>query len=159
MATEPRNDHYSGPEDTQGQQGLFCVAVGTDPAGRSRRIKIRRAGNSFTMTDDRRRCRINAHWSRQLTEEDIVGEVWFVFRVRVDALELLSAPQAPLMSREPKARPCKSWGRKISLAQLAGAPSVASSQAPHYGESSRPPNQTIFAGGKTELQCRIDGSA
>jgi hypothetical protein len=126
MATEPQNDNCSGPQDAQSHRGLFCVAVGTDPAGRERRIKIKQTGKSFTMTDSRRRCRIDAHWSRQLTDEDIASEVWFVFRVKVNTFEFPADTQQDQSTRPRglKGKYWKSWGRKISLAQGA-APTKA----------------------------------
>jgi hypothetical protein len=68
---------------------VLCIAVGTDPTGREQRIEVRQAGNSFILIDSRRLCRVNAHWSYQLTEEDIIKEACFVFRVKVKRLEYL----------------------------------------------------------------------
>jgi hypothetical protein len=45
-------------------RSLHCIAVGTDPSGRERRIKVRLAGTSFALIDNRRRCRVEAHWTR-----------------------------------------------------------------------------------------------
>ena len=126
MATEPQNDNCSGPHAAQGRQGLLCVAVGTDPAGRERRIKIKQTGESFMMMDSRRRCRINAHWSRQLTDEDIASEVWFVFRVKVNTFEFPGDTQQYQITRPRrlKGKYWKSWGRKISLTRSAAPTTV-----------------------------------
>jgi hypothetical protein len=100
-------------------RGLLCIAVGTDPAGREHRIKVRQAGNSFILIDSRRLCRINAHWSCQLTEEDIIKEVWFVFRVKVKRLEYLGGadtdPNTAVRGRQLKGKYWKSWGRRAPL--------------------------------------------
>jgi hypothetical protein len=110
----------SAPADEAEEQhhGLYCVAIGTDPAGREHRIKIREAGTSFIMIDSRRRCRVNAHWARRLTEEDIAKEVAFVFRVKVDAFEYPEVTglgeAAAARTRESKAKYWKAWGRKTN---------------------------------------------
>lgn len=93
---------------------LHCVAIGTDPAGREHRIKIRAAGSSFAMIDSRRRCRVAAHFACRLTEEDIAREVAFVFQVNVEAFEYpaRTGEAACRRSRPSKAKYWKSWGRK-----------------------------------------------
>ena len=96
--------------------GLLCIAVGTDPIEREHRIKVRQVGNSFILMDSRRRCRVNAHWSCQLTEEDIIKEVWFVFRVKVKRLEYLGGadtdPNTGGLGRKLKGKYWKSWGHR-----------------------------------------------
>ncbi len=98
------------------RRSLYCIAVGTDPAGREHRIKIREEGSSFAMIDSRRRCRVAAHWACRLIEEDIAKEVAFVFRVKVRAFEYPeraddTARQGP---RPRKAKYWKSWARKTT---------------------------------------------
>jgi hypothetical protein len=95
-------------------RSLYCVAIGTDPAGREHRIKIREEGSSFAMVDSRRRCRVAAHWACRLVEEDIAKEVAFVFRVKVNAFEYPEpgGDDAPERMRPRKAQYWKSWGRR-----------------------------------------------
>jgi hypothetical protein len=100
-------------------RSLFCIAIGTDPAGREHRIKIREEGTSFAMIDSRRRCRVFAHAARRLAEDDIAEEVAFVFRVQVKAFEY---PEAMSEDASPRTRPSKakywkSWGRKTIRAR------------------------------------------
>jgi hypothetical protein len=103
---------FDRPE--RGHRSLYCVAIGTDPAGREHRIKIREEGSSFTMIDSRRRCRVPAHWACRLAEEDIAREAAFVFRVKVKAFEYPEPDgEACLQRTRPsKSKYWKSWGRK-----------------------------------------------
>ena len=95
---------------------VHCVAVGTDPTGRRHRIIVRPLGDSFVMVDSRRRCRVNAHWSRRLNDQDIQSEIAFVFRIDVNSLEY---PAPPGATPQPKERTKRrrtarwaSWARK-----------------------------------------------
>jgi hypothetical protein len=105
-----------------GPRSLYCVAIGTDPAGREHRIKIREEGSSFAMIDSRRRCRVAAHWACRLVEEDIAKEVAFVFRVKVRAFECPEpvGDAAPQRMRSRKAKYWKSWGRKTTCTRGQG---------------------------------------
>jgi hypothetical protein len=95
-------------------RSLYCVAIGTDPAGREHRIKIREEGSSFAMIDSRRRCRVPAHRACSLVEEDIAREVAFVFRVKIKAFEYPEpgGEACPQRTRPSKSKYWKSWGRK-----------------------------------------------
>jgi hypothetical protein len=108
-------------EAQEHRRALFCIAIGTDPAGREHRIKIRETGTGFAMIDSRRRCRVNAHWACRLTQDDIAKEVAFVFRVRVKCFEFPGFPASgeppTARARERKAKYWKAWGRKTVCAQ------------------------------------------
>jgi hypothetical protein len=110
--------------------GLLCIAIGTDPAGRERRIKIREAGNSFILIDNRRHCRVDAHWSCRMTEEDIVKEVWFVFRVKVTRFEYLDDADFHPSPNRKRGRHWKSWGRRTALTSELRDTDLARAEAP-----------------------------
>jgi hypothetical protein len=123
-------------DDAQGHHGgLFCIAVGTDPAGREHRVKIREADESFVMIDSRRRCRVHAHWACRLSERDIVKEVAFVFRVKVNSFEypdIASVRQVPARrEKQRKAKYWNSWGRRTTCTPNAMTASDTESDAAH----------------------------
>jgi hypothetical protein len=98
-SSEPKNEtksqasgegleHMSFNDDKR-HRSLLCIAVGIDPAGRQHRIRVRLAGTSFVMIDNRRKCRVEPRRSCQVTEEDMTKEIAFAFRVNVSSFEYL----------------------------------------------------------------------